>query len=312
MTEGRATAVGLILWMAGALCSGAMPGNVKGQALFQDPVLPVDPPESLESFTLESRGSQLLVRALLASGRGPHPTVALLHGFPGDENNFDVAHALRRIGWNVVVMHYRGAWGSEGLFTFGHVLEDIQALVDHLVSPGASDRLRLDAQRLFLVGHSMGGFAALLTAARRDDVAGAASLAGFNFGASAAHVRGSPVARKATVEAFSEALAPLNSISADELVQEYLDAGRRWDLRDWTAELVDLPILLVGAGQDLVAPLSQHHVPLVEAFERVGHDRLASRILDDGHGFSSSRIALTETLAAWLMRHGGRGVDEGK
>jgi hypothetical protein len=34
-----------------------------------------------------------------------------LHGFPGNERNFDVAQALRRAGYAALVFHYRGSWG---------------------------------------------------------------------------------------------------------------------------------------------------------------------------------------------------------
>lgn len=53
----------------------------------------------------------------IASGAGPHPTVILLHGYPGNEKNLDLAQSLRREGWNVLFFHYRGAWGSEGEFS---------------------------------------------------------------------------------------------------------------------------------------------------------------------------------------------------
>ena len=45
-------------------------------------------------------------------------TVILLHGFPGNERNLDLAQAIRRSGWNAVFFHYRGAWGSGGVFSF--------------------------------------------------------------------------------------------------------------------------------------------------------------------------------------------------
>jgi uncharacterized protein len=30
------------------------------------------------------------------------------------QRNLDLAHAMRRAGWNVVFFHYQGAWGSGG------------------------------------------------------------------------------------------------------------------------------------------------------------------------------------------------------
>ena len=44
-----------------------------------------------------------------ANGQGPHPTIVLLHGFPGNEKNLDLAQSLRRAGYNVLFFHYRGA-----------------------------------------------------------------------------------------------------------------------------------------------------------------------------------------------------------
>ena len=65
--------------------------------------------------------------AYLAGGAGPHPTVILLHGLPGNEKNLDLAQAIRRDGWNAVTFNYRGSWGSPGVFRFGQNLEDADA-----------------------------------------------------------------------------------------------------------------------------------------------------------------------------------------
>lgn len=45
----------------------------------------------------------------MAAGAGPHPTVLLLHGLPGNEQNVDLAQSIRRAGWNVLTLHYRGS-----------------------------------------------------------------------------------------------------------------------------------------------------------------------------------------------------------
>ena len=75
------------------------------------------PTQNLETV-MDSHGSNIMGLFLLASGTQPHPTVILLHGFPGYEQNIDLAQSLRRDGWNVLAMHYRGAWGSQGAFSF--------------------------------------------------------------------------------------------------------------------------------------------------------------------------------------------------
>ena len=64
---------------------------------------------------------------------------ALVHIHPaaharisGNEQNLDLAQSVRRAGWNVLTFHYRGSWGSEGAFSFGHALEDADSAIAFL------------------------------------------------------------------------------------------------------------------------------------------------------------------------------------
>ena len=43
------------------------------------------------------------------AGAGPHPTIVICHGLPGNEKNLDLAQAVRRAGWNAVTFNYRGS-----------------------------------------------------------------------------------------------------------------------------------------------------------------------------------------------------------
>ena len=92
---------------------------------------------------------------------GPHPVVILLHGFPGNEKNLDLAQDIRRAGWNVLYFNYRGSWGTLGNFSFGNSIEDVASAVAYLRQPDNAKRLRLDPARIVLIGHSMGGFMAV-------------------------------------------------------------------------------------------------------------------------------------------------------
>jgi uncharacterized protein len=118
----------------------------------------------------------------LAQGKGPHVTVVFLHGFPGDEKNADLAHAVRRAGFNALVFHYRGAWGSEGQYSRSHVLEDVAAALQWLRTPAVADSYSVNRWQLVLVGHSMGGFAALYGAAADSEVRAVAALAPVDLG----------------------------------------------------------------------------------------------------------------------------------
>jgi uncharacterized protein len=112
----------------------------------------------------------------LAGGAGPHPTMVLLHGFPGNEQNLDLAQAIRRAGWNVLTLHYRGAWGSPGIFSIAHVLEDGDAAVSFVRRPDIAEKCGIDTQRIVLAGHSMGGFASAAHARADERLLGVVSV----------------------------------------------------------------------------------------------------------------------------------------
>lgn len=267
------------------------------------PAVDRDPPAAapyaaMVPTTFTSAGRRLVGNLLVAQGPGPHPTALLLHGFPGNENNYDLAHVLRRAGWNVFVFHYRGSWGSEGSFTFGGVAADVRAALDFLQHDAG--RLRVDPERFVLIGHSMGGFAALDVAADDERVGAAASLAGFNFGGFTARYGDDPEAIEDITRAFAASLAPLRGATGESLVREMLGRGAEWDLRRVVHDLRERPVLLVAAERDGVAPPELHHEPLVRAFREAGAARLTARRLASDHAFSDRRVALAELLLDWL------------
>src|SRR5260370_13884646 len=127
-------------------------------------------PAAMQSFQLPSHGALLNAFVYIAAGVGPHPTVILLHGFPGNERNLDLAQSIRRAGWNVLYFNYRGSWGSPGDFSFTHCIEDAQSAIAYLRDDTKAAKLRSDPNTIVLIGHSMGGFVALQTGALDPDI----------------------------------------------------------------------------------------------------------------------------------------------
>ena len=158
-------------------------------AVISDP--PPDPayPATMASPDIPSHGAKMYSVLYVASGAGPHPTVLLLHGFPGNEKNLDLAYSIRRAGWNVLVPFDRGAWGSGGTFSFTHTLEDAQASIDFLLQPENVKKFRIDPNHLVLIGHSMGGFVAAYATAHEPKVFGTAMIAAWNLAPASARQR---------------------------------------------------------------------------------------------------------------------------
>ena len=83
--------------------------------------------EGIIGVTFDSDGNRLVGVAYLARGREPKPTALLLHGCPGLEQNLDIATTLRDRGWNAVMFHYRGCWGSAGRYDLRTIGRDVRA-----------------------------------------------------------------------------------------------------------------------------------------------------------------------------------------
>ncbi|MEM6337295.1 MAG: alpha/beta fold hydrolase [Bacteroidota bacterium] len=261
------------------------------------------PPASRRLLWFPSGGVELLGQVYLPAGPGPHPVALLLHGMPGSENNFDLAHAVRRAGTAVFFFHYRGAWGSPGAFQLGHMIEDVRAALDFLDRPQVQADLRIDADRRTLIGHSMGGWAGLVTTANDRRVKQAAFLGGFNAGLIFPQVFGDPDLTAQAAGAMENGMRLLNT-TAETVIAEAAKHGEAWNLLHLAPRLAKSRLLLIGADKDLLATTELHHAALVAALNAAGASDLTHHLLDGDHVFSQSRIALAEHVLDWLATDG--------
>ncbi|GAA4443180.1 alpha/beta hydrolase family protein [Phytohabitans houttuyneae] len=268
--------------------------------LVTDPPGNLAPAASTTAVTFESGGETLLGVLHLPAGPGPHPVVVVLHGFPGNERNFDLAHALRRGGYASLVFHYRGSWGVGGSWSWGNVFEDAAGVVRAVRGGAFAATHRLDPSRVAVVGHSLGGYTALRTAAADPGVAAVASFAAFDLGAGGVASRADPAARAGYAAAFGEELLPLRGTSAVALVDEMEAIGAAGRLGALAPRLADRPVLVIGAGGDTVAPPEAHHTPVVEAFAAL--PRFEHHLFPTDHSLADHRVALARTVAAFLDR----------
>ncbi|GAA2347768.1 alpha/beta hydrolase family protein [Dactylosporangium salmoneum] len=260
-----------------------------------DPDLSLRPAASTPEVRFDSAGETLLGVLHVPAGPGPHPIAVLLHGFPGNERNFDLAQALRRAGYAALVFHYRGSWGVGGTYSWTGVLADAARAV--AAARDLAPAHDLDPDRLALVGHSLGGFTALHTAAADPSVRAVAALAAYDFGA----VSQAPDAVLRQAHAmFGSDLLPLRGTSADALFAEMLAAGASWRLDGLADALGPRPVLLVAAADDTVAPPALHHEPVVAAYGAL--PRFSHLALPADHAFSGRRVALTREVISFLDR----------
>ncbi len=268
----------------------------------QDPeYFDADYPAANGEVTFMSGGAKLNGVLYMTQGAGPHPIVMLLHGFPGYERNFDLAQILRRAGWHVLVFHYRGAWGSGGNFAFAHVLDDVVAARDWLRSDAAQRDYRCDGDRIVLVGHSMGGWAALLTAARDESFLGVASLAGVHVSLVGSEPDIDDATRRMILDFFAVSMPPLHGTSPSALLAEGLKYQDEWVVFNHVNPLKDRKLLLIAAARDDGVPPMTNHTPLVYALEKAGAQHLTHEILESDHAFADRRVAVAQLVLDWLQ-----------
>ncbi len=258
-------------------------------------------PPAFAELAFPSYGEIMYGHIYIAAGAGPHPTIALLHGYPGNEKNLDLAQALRRAGWNVLYFHYRGAWGSGGEFRFLNAEQDVASALALLRSDEAVEAYRIDPDRLALVGHSMGGHMTIQGFAKDPAVLCAVSIDGVNLGQTAQSILDDPETA-AGWKNYTDGLGMLAGFDGTTSLNELLENRESLDLLKMIDELAGRPILFVASGPKGI-DRELHITPLVDALEAASPGSTSYRVMDTDHSFSDKRIALSKLIIKWMDEH---------
>lgn len=253
---------------------------------------------SMESMQIPSHGSLVNALVYVAAGAGLHPVVILLHGFPGNERNLDLAQDMRRAGWDVLYFNYRGSWGSPGDFSFSHSIEDVASAVAYVRQPANASRLRIDPSRIVLVGHSMGGFMAVQAAAADPSITAIAMISAADFGGRflAMKATRADAVKTMSVGLAGEGMAPLSGCSADGLANEVADHAAAWNFGSMVGALRDRPAFVITSDDGLAAG----NDAFAGGLKRAGDARVKTLHLPTDHAYSDQREELSRALVGWL------------
>lgn len=266
--------------------------------------LPGSVPAATKQMLIPSHGSTLLGVFYLAAGAEPHPTAIILHGFPGFEQNLDLAQTLRAHGWNVLAMHYRGSWGVKGDFSFKHAAEDADTEVGYVLDPANAQKYRIDAHRLIVIGHSMGGYMAASAAAHNPQVAAAVLISAWNIGAdyeSGRHTgkKAPTIANEAKALEEDGNLVPLAGTSGEALAREIHENQKALNFLNLAPAMVTRPIFAITANEGL-APADH---ALVEALRKAGDTHVTEKHWDTDHSYSDKRAELANAILEWTQQN---------
>jgi uncharacterized protein len=262
------------------------------RALYTDPPRDAKHPARNEVLHLPTHGVEVNGLAFLAAGAGRHPTLLFLHGLPGNEKGHDLAQVVRRAGWNVITFNYRGSWGSPGAFSFDHTLEDAAAVLAHLRDSANAARLAVDTARLVIGGHSMGGWAAALTASRDARLRGAVLISAADMGLVGTMPRADAVAF------MKDNMESLAGGTAESLGEDLVAGASRRRLANAAPGLARMPLLVLTSNDDL----GPHSDSLVAAVRRLGNTRVTTLHVATDHAWADRRVALATAVLRWLDR----------
>jgi len=265
-------------------------------ALMTDPPADKAYPAGMQSFQIPSHGAMLNAFAYVAEGAGPHPVVILLHGFPGNERNLDLAQTIRRDGWDVVYFDYRGSWGSPGDFSFTHSIEDTQAAIAYLGDAANAKKLRADPSYIVLIGHSMGGFMARYVGAQDPAIKAVGLISAADMGVDRVQSlkpdqQKEAIARLAAHFA-AEGMAPLAGCTPESLAKEVLANASAWNIPNLAPKLTTRPLLVI-TSDDGLAPSNE---VFVTALRKAGATDLTTVHMTTDHSYSDQRIALEKAV----------------
>jgi pimeloyl-ACP methyl ester carboxylesterase len=271
-------------------CSVAVSGQAVPSAVYTDPPADAKHPAAMTVLHIPSHG--LLINGIVYSpvGAGPHPTIVICHGLPGNEKNLDLAQALRRAGWNAVTFNYRGSWGSPGSYRFAQNLEDADAVLAYLREPSNATRLGIDTKRIVLAGHSMGGWVTVMTAAHDHGLAGVILISAADMG------QLGKLEHDKLVAEMAGNMEALGGVTAESMATEDAQNAKAFGFANAMPGLKDVPMLVLSANDGL-APQTD---ALVEAIQAEGNHNVKAIHAVTDHGWSDHRIFLESTIIEWL------------
>jgi len=244
-------------------------------------------PAGMNELNIPSSGSLLQGFIYKANGSQKHPTLLLLHGYPGNERNLDLAQVVRARGWNVIYFDYRGSWGSQGTFAFKNCIEDVVNAVAFCKKN--ADAFNIDTSNIVLFGHSMGGWVCLKALQQLPGVKKGFALSAWNIPTSLKYAKGN----YDTLKAQNGDYFVLNATVRQQFEPVAKDTAA-YDLINDGKALANKQVVM----------LDEHNfnAPVAAAIKADNKAYFDYQVWKTDHPFTNKRIALIKLVWAFLNR----------
>ncbi len=274
----------LILFCSFSLTS-TLAQSVSNKIVLEDLEWDIEAPAGVKELNIPSDGSLLQGLIYTANGTGKHPTLLLLHGYPGNERNLDLAQVVRSKGWNVIYFNYRGAWGSQGKFSFMNCVDDVVNAVKYCEQN--QEELQIDTSNIVLFGHSMGAWVCLKAIQKIPTIKKGFALSTWNM---ARNLKSADDV--ATLPYIEDEYFVLNT-PPKEIFQPVIENPALYNLVNDGKALSNKKIMMVDEhpyNKDIAEVLKKENTDLVY------------QVWPTDHGFTNKRVSLMNAVLEFLEK----------
>ncbi|MGD8698633.1 MAG: alpha/beta fold hydrolase [Gemmatimonadales bacterium] len=259
-------------------------------------------PESV-AVAIDSEGFVMRGRFFPSGQTGPHATLLIIPGYPGNPNDvLGMGARLSREGISVLMVNPRGMHESEGTFTFAGSLRDIDAAYRWLRTSEATDGFNIDTTNIFLGGYSWGGGMSLVYAATNPQAQRLISIAGNDHGEFIREFQRNEPYAEMILEMLRSTVAPEGPVRSDleATLRELVEGEEVYGLRENAGRLSDRSILMIGGWNDTGVTVDKVLLPFYRALEEHSAEDVTFHVYHDDHGFSRVRDKLTSDIVEWI------------
>ena len=272
------------------LVSGAAQAQVSDSIVLKDLQWDTNAPAGTIELSIPSDGSLMAGFIYTANGKQKHPTLILLHGYPGNERNLDLGQVVRSKGWNVIYFDYRGSWGSQGQYSFKNCVQDVANTVAFCKK--YSDSLRRDTANIVLFGHSLGGWVCLKALAEIPGIKKGFALSAANFYSTFKNMTAQQLHALAERPNNPFSYFVLNT-SAEKIFSPIIEDLSYFNLDNDTA---------LASKQFVILDENNKNKELAASLRKKNHNYFDYEVWQTDHGFSNKRISLINKVLQFLTR----------
>ena len=226
------------------------------------------------------------------NGAQKHPTLLMLHGYPGNERNLDIAQVVRAHGWNVIYFDYRGSWGSQGKFTFKNCVDDVVNVVKFCNK--YQDSLKIDTANIVLFGHSMGGWVCLKALQQLPQIKKGFALSAWDIYNLYKRVLNQKELTELTSTPDSLSKYFVLNATLGEMFQPVLNRDEYFNLENDAKRLSEKQIIMLDENA--------RNKRIAEALKKENRTYFDYEIWQTDHPFTNKRVSLINKVLAFLNR----------